>query len=132
MSEARSRRAGGATQSELMGVGFKNLIVNPNCEFLGAAGGRKKERRFFESEGEAEEKISTCRLVHLREDYILSTPTLVPRFGLDSANQPSGTYLIFFSLVPPPVFLHFFRYLRPGYFRSPTLPLPENRKLDRR
>ena len=52
MSEARSRRAGGATWSELIGVGFKSLIVDPNCKFLGAAGKRKKEQGFKESCGE--------------------------------------------------------------------------------
>ena len=67
MSEARSRRVGGTTQSELMSVVIKGLIVDPNCEFLGAAGGRKKERRFQESD-EGEElvaartkEMSTCR-----------------------------------------------------------------------
>ena len=43
---------GGATRSDLMSVEYKGLIVDPNCEFLGAAGGRKKEHRSFGSDGE--------------------------------------------------------------------------------
>ena len=39
MSEARSRRVGGATRDESMSVGIKDLIIRPFGEFLGAAGG---------------------------------------------------------------------------------------------
>ena len=59
-----------------MSVGFTSLIVDPSCEFLGAAGGIKKEHRSVETDEEGltaarRKRISTCRLVHLREDYIL-------------------------------------------------------------
>ena len=50
-SEARSRPAGGATRSEPVGVGFKGRIIDPNCEFLGVVGWRKKENQSFESDG---------------------------------------------------------------------------------
>ena len=77
VSEARSQWAGGATRSESIGVGFKSLIVDPICEFLGAAGGRKKEQQFKESCGEEglvaarRKRMGTCHLVHWCEDYIL-------------------------------------------------------------
>jgi hypothetical protein len=65
------------TRSGLKCVGFKVLIVDPDCEFLGVAGRRKTEHRFKESEEEegqvaARKKgMSTCRLVHSRKDYDL-------------------------------------------------------------
>ena len=67
---------GWATWSEHMSVGFTSLIIDPSCEFLGAAGGMKKEHRSVETDEEGltaarRKRISTCRLVHLREDYIL-------------------------------------------------------------
>ena len=43
MSEARSRRVGGATRDESMSVGIKDLIIRPFGEFSGC-GGRVKER----------------------------------------------------------------------------------------
>jgi hypothetical protein len=60
-----------------MSVGFKGLIVGPDCEFLGAAGGRKKGHRSKESEEEEglvaarKKRMSTCCLVRLRKDYNL-------------------------------------------------------------
>jgi hypothetical protein len=39
VSEARSRRAGGASRSALMDLGYAGTIIDPCGEFLGAAGG---------------------------------------------------------------------------------------------
>lgn len=99
-SEAKLQQAGRATRGELMSVVIKGLIVDPNCEFLGAAGGRKKRHRFFESDGEGRTGGGTnerdghvpprpfARRIH-------STPTLVPRFGLDLAKDPRTDHVGF-------------------------------------
>ncbi len=68
-------------RSELMDAGLKDLIIDPfgGFKYLGAAGGRKKELRFFEPVEEmcrqvvARKKgMSTCRPVHSLKDYALS------------------------------------------------------------
>ena len=84
MSEARSRRAGGAAWSDPTSVGVVSLIIDPMANFSGAMGGSRKEPRFSDlrsgmgwiggGAGERPPYSFTRRLS--------STPTLVPRFGL--------------------------------------------------
>ena len=77
MPKVRLERVGGATRSGLMGVRFKNLIIDLSCKFLGVVGRRKKERRFFELEGEERlvaaqrKKMDTCHRVHSQRLYTL-------------------------------------------------------------
>ena len=66
---------GGTTQSELMSVVIKGLIVDPNCEFLGAAGGRKKERRFQESDGGEEQVAARTKEMSMCRPYIRAKTT---------------------------------------------------------
>jgi hypothetical protein len=47
VSEANSGPVGGATRSELMGVGPYSCH-RPFCNFMGAAGGRKRRTPIFE------------------------------------------------------------------------------------
>jgi hypothetical protein len=95
VSEVRSRQVGGANPSELMRVGITGPIINPFSEFS-VRGGWEKEKcsdfrtgwKVGETAGGMEEENE-----HVPPSSFVrrlgSTPTLVPRFGLDRAG-PKG------------------------------------------
>jgi hypothetical protein len=95
VSEARLRRAGGATRSELMSFGPIGLIIYLVAIFWAWKAGERNELRFLETDerkkggragGGTEEKSEHVPPGPFAQ-RLRSTPTLVPRFGLDPATS---------------------------------------------
>ena len=84
VSEARSRRVGGASRSVPTSVGATDLIIDPCCIFLGVAGRVKEKGYAIPNRMENRADRWRQRRSRAAPPFARSTPAFVPHSDLDS------------------------------------------------